>query len=237
MIPTIQHIPVGSPKTVFLPQPACKPGIDPGSRIHVGNKSPFQHVLMIDNFDSFTYNLVHCFRAAGMHCTVLRNDDPSIASPDVLSGCDLAVISPGPATPSDAGLLMQFCRNLPPGMPVLGICLGMQALGMADGAKLCRAPVPVHGKVSMLQCIQHQVFKGLPEKIAAMRYHSLMLNFENASNWDIIALANDDVPMMCEHRLRPWLGMQFHPESVLTRYGPALLHNSLEYLAWRTVDK
>ncbi|MEM7245939.1 MAG: aminodeoxychorismate/anthranilate synthase component II [Acidobacteriota bacterium] len=186
------------------------------------------HVLLLDNRDSFTHNLAQAFEKAGVRCSVRDNHlDPAEA---VDLAPDLLVISPGPGRPSETGRCAEVLGRLGDRVPVLGICLGMQLLAAEAGASIVHSPRPVHGRTSRLRHDGGEPFTGLPEELPVGRYHSLCIDeatlpscFE-ARAWAV----EDGVLMAFEHRERPCWGLQFHPESVLTPDGPALLRRVLE---------
>lgn len=182
--------------------------------------------LFIDNYDSFTYNLVQAFQCLGREITVRKNDDPEILdlalSPDLKAVC----ISPGPSHPRNAGLCMEFLSRLPAHIPVLGVCLGHQLLGYFAGAEVGRAPYVMHGKYSDIIHDGEGLFKGLPNPMRVARYHSLVVKVdENVEHPQFIVTARgpEGEVMALRYRDRPWVGVQFHPESILTPDGVELL--------------
>jgi anthranilate synthase/aminodeoxychorismate synthase-like glutamine amidotransferase len=182
------------------------------------------HLLLIDNYDSFTYNLCDYLLQTGVHCTVLRNDAFTLES---LQGLDFqgAVLSPGPKRPADAGLLIPFIEAYHYKIPMLGVCLGHQALGCFFGANLVKAAAPMHGKTSNVLHQGDSIFENIPSPFRAMRYHSLVL--ESLDNTDLIPLAHSDSGelMALRHKELPLTGLQFHPESILTEQGLVLISN------------
>ena len=190
-------------------------------------------LLMIDNYDSFTYNLVQYLQALGAEVKVIRNDELSVAQIDALSP-ERIVISPGPCTPNEAGVSLDVIRELGARIPVLGVCLGHQALGQAYGGHVVRAGRIMHGKTSRIRHEGKGVFAGLPDAYEATRYHSLVV--DKGSLPDCLEVTawtdNDDGSieeiMGLRHREHPVEGVQFHPESILTEHGHALLKNFLE---------
>ena len=184
-------------------------------------------ILLIDNYDSFTFNLVHFLGDLGAVCDVRRNDTLSVAAALALAP-ETVVISPGPCTPNEAGICVDLIRAAPPDLPILGVCLGHQAIGQAFGATVTRAPVPMHGKTSRISHDGRAVFAGLPNPFAATRYHSLTVA-EDTLPPALIATAHgeDGVLMGLRHRERPIFGVQFHPESIASEGGHEILGNFL----------
>ena len=183
-------------------------------------------ILMVDNYDSFTYNLVQMLTAAGADILVLRNDAES-AEAMLSRRPDGVVLSPGPGRPEDAGVCLDLLR-LQAEIPLLGVCLGHQALGVAFGAVCDRAPRQMHGKTSMVRHTDEAVFAGLPNPFEATRYHSLEVKEPTlTAELEPIAWSEDGTLMGLRHRTLPYWGVQFHPESVLTGSGPRLLGNFL----------
>ena len=185
-------------------------------------------ILMVDNYDSFTYNLVQMLTAAGADILVLRNDAES-AEARLARSPEGIVLSPGPGRPDDAGVCLDILRSRAD-VPILGVCLGHQAMGMAFGATVDRAPRQMHGKTSMVRHEDLGVFAGLPTPFEATRYHSLEVKEGTLPDeLQPIAWAEDDGTLMgLRHKELPYWGVQFHPESVLTSAGPHLLGNFLE---------
>ncbi len=188
-------------------------------------------LILIDNYDSFTYNLVHYLGELGAECVVHRNDKLSAA--DVLAAKPKAIVlSPGPCTPNEAGICLDLIRLVAETggkVPLLGVCLGHQAIGQAYGGKVIRAPVPLHGKLSAIRHAGKGIFKGLPEAFKVTRYHSLIV--ERASlpaDLEVTAETSDGLIMGLQHRTHPVHGVQFHPESIASEHGHALLANFLE---------
>jgi anthranilate synthase/aminodeoxychorismate synthase-like glutamine amidotransferase len=184
-------------------------------------------ILLIDNYDSFTYNLEHYLLQHSVNVVTVRHDALDPAS--ILQGCYHGVtISPGPGRPEDAGRLMETlqCLSSLPHLPVLGICLGMQAMGLHHGFTLKRAPFPVHGKQSQVRHTGQGVFKNLPLPVEVMRYHSLILHDIDKSIASISAwTAEDKLPMGLFFHHLPWQGVQFHPESIGTPTGLQMIGN------------
>ncbi|MDZ7708044.1 MAG: aminodeoxychorismate/anthranilate synthase component II [Trueperaceae bacterium] len=190
---------------------------------------PAPRLLVIDNYDSFTYNLVQMFGATGVELVVWRNDafDPAEVPS---AGVDGIVISPGPKTPADAGHSVEVIRRYGPTVPILGVCLGHQAIGAAYGARVTRATKIMHGKTSRLRHDGTGVFASLPDDVTVTRYHSLVV--EDVPDELIVnAWADDDgtpVVMGVRHVHHPVWGVQFHPESILTRDGASMLARFVE---------
>jgi anthranilate synthase component 2 len=183
-------------------------------------------ILMVDNYDSFTYNLVQLLRAAGAEVEVVRNDAFSVASL-LAQEPDGVVLSPGPGRPEDAGVCLDLIKARAD-VPLLGVCLGHQALGLAFGATVDRAPRLMHGKTSRIRHTDEGIFAGLPNPFEATRYHSLEVKEATLPSELIpVAWADDGTLMGMRHRDLPYWGVQFHPESVLTGAGPHLLSNFL----------
>jgi anthranilate synthase/aminodeoxychorismate synthase-like glutamine amidotransferase len=184
-------------------------------------------ILTIDNYDSFTYNLVQMISAAGAEVVVVRNDVESVDSL-LARGAAGIVLSPGPGRPEDAGVCVELVRRRP-GVPLLGVCLGHQALGAAFGARIDRAPTLMHGKTSLVAHDGSGLFAGLPSPFEATRYHSLVVAEETLPAELVPNAWSEDegVLMGMRHRELPWWGVQFHPESILTEVGPALMKNFL----------
>jgi anthranilate synthase/aminodeoxychorismate synthase-like glutamine amidotransferase len=184
-------------------------------------------VLLVDNYDSFVYNLAQAFGALGAEPVVVRND-ATIEELDA-TGPDAVVISPGPGTPADAGVSVAAVNHFAPRVPVLGVCLGHQCIGDAFGARIVRAEVgPVHGKTSDISHGASGVFRSLPSPLIATRYHSLSIEESSMpESLEITATSDDGTIMGVRHKEVPVEGVQFHPESVLTIEGPRLLENFL----------
>jgi len=189
-------------------------------------------LLMIDNYDSFTYNLVQYLQALGAEVKVVRNDELSVAQIDALAP-ERIVISPGPGTPNQAGVSVDVIRQLGPRIPVFGVCLGHQALGQAYGGDVVRAKTIMHGKTSRIRHEGRGVFAGLPDGYEATRYHSLVVSQDTLPDclevtaWTDREDGSFDEIMGLRHREHPVEGVQFHPESILTEHGHELLKNFL----------
>jgi len=178
---------------------------------------------LIDNYDSFTYILQHYLLQTGHDCTVYRNDEITLQQLTALAP-ERIVISPGPETPLQAGITMSVIDHFHQHTPILGVCLGHQALGMYFGAKLVHVH-PMHGKTSKVVHTQHPLFQGIPSPFTVMRYHSLAVNEFDNTALENIASTDDGIIMALTHKHYPCLGVQFHPESIGTEYGLQLLKN------------
>ncbi len=185
-------------------------------------------LLLIDNYDSFTYNLVHYLGELGAVAEVVRNDKISVA--EVLRLKPKAIVlSPGPCTPNEAGICLDLIAKAGPSIPLLGVCLGHQAIGQVYGGKVIRAPAPMHGKLSRVKAVNTGLFAGLPQRIEVTRYHSLIV--ERASLpacLEITAETDDGLIMGLQHTSHPVHGVQFHPESIASEHGHDILANFLE---------
>ncbi|MBU58087.1 MAG: anthranilate/aminodeoxychorismate synthase component II [Alcanivorax sp.] len=190
-------------------------------------------VLMIDNYDSFTYNLVQYLQELGAEVLVHRNDRIDLAGMEALNA-DRLMISPGPCTPNEAGISVEAIRHFAGKLPILGVCLGHQALGQAFGGKVVRARTVMHGKTSPVHHTGQGVFRGLPSPYVATRYHSLVVDKATLPDcFEITAWTEDDNGDMDEimgmhHKDLPLEGVQYHPESILTEHGHDLLNNFLK---------
>ena len=185
-------------------------------------------LLMIDNYDSFTFNLVQYFGELGQDVRVVRNDQITVEGIRELKP-DHLVLSPGPCSPTEAGICVEAIQHFAGKVPLLGVCLGHQAIGAALGGKVVRAQVQMHGKASTIRTDQQGVFRGLPEQFSVIRYHSLAI--EKASlpaDLLVTATSEDGEIMGVRHRELAVEGVQFHPESILSEHGHALLKNFLE---------
>ncbi len=186
-------------------------------------------LLLIDNYDSFTYNLYDYLKQLGADCTVLRNDEFSTSEIASFEQYDGVVLSPGPKRPADAGLLMAVVAALHQKVPLLGICLGMQAIGVYFGAVLTRAVLPMHGKVSEVNHLEKGLFELIQQPTKVMRYHSLILE-QLPTALEATAWTTTGEIMALQHRRYPLTGLQFHPESILTKEGLIMLQNWLRML-------
>jgi anthranilate synthase component 2 len=188
-------------------------------------------LLMIDNYDSFTYNLVQYFGELGQEVLVRRNDKITLEEIKTLNP-ERIVISPGPGIPSEAGVSEAVIREFGPELPVLGVCLGHQAMGEVFGGTVVRAPELMHGKVSQIQHNQAGLFEGLPQDFQATRYHSLVVRREDfPDSLEVTAWTQSGLIMGLKHRQYPIHGVQFHPEAILTEYGKDLLKNFIKIKA------
>lgn len=184
-------------------------------------------LLLIDNYDSFTYNLYQYLAQLGQEVLVCRNDESGLGSIEALNP-DRIVVSPGPSTPLNAGISNEVIRRFGPTTPVLGVCLGHQCIGYAYGADIIRAKEVRHGKASQVYHSGSGVFKDLPSPFSAIRYHSLAINPDTLPEClEVTARCEDRTIMGIKHRLFPVHGIQFHPESFMTDYGMQLLENFL----------
>ena len=187
-------------------------------------------VLMIDNYDSFTYNLVQYLENLGAEVVVKRNDETTIDEIRRLKPKGI-VISPGPCTPKEAGISVDVIREFYRSVPILGVCLGHQSIGYAFGGKIIRAKRLMHGKVSEITHTGEGIFKGIPSPFRAVRYHSLAVDKNSLPEFlKVTAWSEDGEVMGIQHKELPLFGVQFHPESVLSEYGMEMLRNFLEFL-------
>lgn len=185
-------------------------------------------ILVIDNYDSFTYNLVQQFGELGAEIEVVRNDQLTLEDIRRLNPSHI-VISPGPGTPDDGGISLDVIREFGPTTPVLGVCLGHQCIGQAFGGVVDRAPKLMHGKTSQIHHTDDPLFAGMSNPFTATRYHSLIVEQPTLpDSLEVIARADDGQVMGVRHKQYPVVGVQFHPESILTVEGPKLLHNFLQ---------
>jgi len=185
-------------------------------------------ILVIDNYDSFTYNLVQYLGEMGAELDVRRNDTLTVADVAAM-GPEKILISPGPGTPDDAGITLDLIREFGPRIPIFGVCLGQQAIGQALGGRVVRADKLMHGKTSLVNHFGQGVFQGLPSPLEATRYHSLVVERATLPEClEITAEADDGEIMGLRHKSWPLEGVQFHPESVLTEHGKQMMRNFLE---------
>jgi anthranilate synthase/aminodeoxychorismate synthase-like glutamine amidotransferase len=190
-------------------------------------------ILFLDNYDSFTYNLVQYLGEMNPDLRVVRNDKITVEEALALKPTHI-VVSPGPCTPHEAGISMDLIKAVPTGIPLLGVCLGHQAIGAAFGGTVLRAPEPLHGKTSVVEDNQRDLFAGMPQTFTATRYHSLIVEKKSLpQELEITALTkgkaagDEDIIMGLRHKTRPIFGLQFHPESILTEHGKTMLRNFL----------
>src|SRR6476469_10845838 len=188
-------------------------------------------LLMIDNYDSFTYNLVQYFGELGAEVEVFRNDEITVAEIAARKP-DRLVISPGPCSPAEAGISVEAIQHFAGKLPILGVCLGHQSIGAALGGRIIRAQQLMHGKTSVITTTGEGVFAGLPEKFTVNRYHSLAIEKESCPAELVTTAWTDDGEIMgVRHKELPIQGVQFHPESILTEHGHAMLKNFLAQAA------
>ena len=189
-------------------------------------------LLMVDNYDSFTYNIVQYFGELGAEVEVFRNDEITVAEIEArlkAGQLDRLVISPGPCSPAEAGISVAAIKHFAGKLPILGVCLGHQAIGAAFGGTIVRAQQLMHGKTSTITTTQQGVFAGLPKQFTVNRYHSLSIERASCPEvLEITAWTDDGEIMGVRHKQLPIEGVQFHPESILTEHGHALLRNFLE---------
>jgi anthranilate synthase component 2 len=183
-------------------------------------------ILLLDNYDSFTYNLLQLMASRGVEVRVERNDAASVEELLALEAAGI-VLSPGPGRPEEAGVSVELLRSRPP-VPVLGVCLGLQALGVACGGRVDRAARLMHGKTSWVRHNGQGLFEGIPDPFEATRYHSLaIVEAELPAELEAVAWSEDGTLQGVRHRDLPYWGVQFHPESILTVHGPRLVDNFL----------
>ena len=190
-------------------------------------------LLMIDNYDSFTYNIVQYFGELGAEVTTLRNDEVTLDELQAMhqrGEFDRLCISPGPCSPAEAGVSVAAIQHFAGKLPILGVCLGHQAIGAAFGGKIVRAQELMHGKTSVITTTQQGVFAGLPKQFTVNRYHSLAIERATCPpELEITAWTDDGEIMGVRHKTLPIEGVQFHPESILTEHGHAMLKNFLHH--------
>lgn len=192
-------------------------------------------VLVIDNYDSFTYNIVQYLGELGAQVAVVRNDEASLAEVDALvaqRGVTHIVISPGPCSPAEAGISVAAITHFAGRLPILGVCLGHQSIGAAFGGRIVRAQQQMHGKTSVIETDQRGVFAGLPAQFTVNRYHSLVIERASLPSCLHVSATSEDGEIQgVRHATLPIEGVQFHPESILTEHGHALLGNFLRMTA------
>ena len=184
-------------------------------------------ILVIDNYNSFTYNLVQVMGELGADLCVIRNDQITLDGIRDLAP-EKIVISPGPGTPDDSGVSLDVLARLSDETPILGVCLGHQAIGQVFGGKVVRAPRLMHGKTSPVYHRETPLFTGVPSPFEATRYHSLIVEEPLPDALEVTAFTEEGEVMALRHKDRPVVGVQFHPESILTEYGPRILQNFLD---------
>jgi anthranilate synthase/aminodeoxychorismate synthase-like glutamine amidotransferase len=194
-------------------------------------------IVLIDNYDSFTFNLVHFLGDLGAVCEVRRND--KITAAEVMAmRPEGIVLSPGPCTPNEAGICLELVKVAVGHIPLLGVCLGHQAIGQAFGGKVIRAPEPVHGKTSMVYHAGSDVFAGLPDPFTATRYHSLIVDQATLPEClEVTAWTEDGIIMGLRHKSLQVFGVQFHPESIATSHGHKILENFLTIARGKNAPK
>lgn len=188
------------------------------------------NLLLLDNYDSFTYNLMHYLAELGARVDVVRNDAVSVAEV-MAKKPDGIVISPGPGTPEESGICLDLIKSASGMIPIFGVCLGMQAIGQVFGGRVVRAPIPMHGKVSRVNHTGKTVFAGLPSPLSVTRYHSLIVERETLpDSLTITAETDDGLIMGLSHKHHNTHGVQFHPESIASEFGHELLRNFMDGL-------
>ena len=194
-------------------------------------------IVLIDNYDSFAFNLVHYLGGLGAEVTVYRNDKISVKDV-VASAPDAIVLSPGPCTPNEAGICLDLIREAAPSVPILGVCLGHQSVGQAFGGHVVRAPKPVHGKLSEMKHRGDGIFRGINGPFNATRYHSLVVDRVSLPKELIVTAETDNLVMGVQHTHLPVHGVQFHPESIASEHGHLILKNFLDIAAeWNATTR
>jgi anthranilate synthase/aminodeoxychorismate synthase-like glutamine amidotransferase len=183
-------------------------------------------ILLIDNYDSFTFNLVHFLGDLGAECDVVRNNQITVAEA-MARNPEAIVLSPGPCTPNEAGICLDLIESAAGRIPILGVCLGHQAIGQAFGGTVVRAPAPMHGKISEVTHAGTDIFEGLPSPFEATRYHSLVVRQEDFPDVLEATAHTGDIVMGLRHQTMPIFGVQFHPESIASQHGHDILRNFL----------
>lgn len=185
-------------------------------------------ITLVDNYDSFTFNLFHDLGRLGAEVTVIRNDELS-AEALIEADPDAIVLSPGPCTPNEAGICLDVLKKAGSKIPIFGVCLGMQAMGQAFGGDVIRAPLPMHGKISEITHEGKTIFRGINQAFKATRYHSLIVNRNTCpKDLEIVAETRDGLIMGLSHKKYPVHGVQFHPESIASEFGRAIMKNFLD---------
>ena len=192
-------------------------------------------VLVIDNYDSFTWNLVHLIGPLVSQVDVLRNDATTVEAV-LAQKPDAIVLSPGPCTPNEAGICLDLVDRAAAELPIFGVCLGLQTIGQVFGGSVVRAPLPMHGKVSEVEHRGRTVFRGIDGPLRATRYHSLVVERDSCpADLEITAETRDGLVMGLSHRTLPIHGVQFHPESILSEHGATIMRNFFDLAAaWNT---
>ncbi len=186
-------------------------------------------ITVIDNFDSFVFNLVRYIREENHEVIIQRNNHINF---EALESSDAILLSPGPGIPSEAGLLLSVLDQFSGRKPILGICLGHQAIAEYYGENLIRCPKPIHGKASEIQVIRKSpLFEQLPSNLAVGRYHSWQTSISGSGELETTAISNDSVVMAIQHKIHPTIGVQFHPESILTPHGRKMIQNWLNSIS------
>lgn len=187
-------------------------------------------IVLIDNYDSFTYNIAQAFGSLGASIEVFRNDALTVEQLEAMQPSHI-IISPGPGDPDDGGISLEAIRKLGPTIPTLGVCLGHQCIGQAYGGQVVRAPRLMHGKTSMIYHRKEALFTGIPSPFEATRYHSLIVEEgQLPKELKVTAFTDQGEIMALRHVQHPVVGVQFHPESILTTYGPRIFQNFLDRL-------
>ncbi|MGL1937250.1 MAG: aminodeoxychorismate/anthranilate synthase component II [Fibrobacterales bacterium] len=181
-------------------------------------------ILIIDNYDSFTYNLLQYVGEINPNIVVKRNDQISVSEAIALNPTHI-ILSPGPCTPNEAGICVDLAREIPDTIPLLGVCLGHQSIAQAYGATIVRAELIMHGKTSLITHDYCKIFENIPNSFEATRYHSLIIDPQTLPDCFTISAQCDTTIMAITHKTRPIYGVQFHPESIMTTYGKQLLNN------------
>ena len=189
-----------------------------------------QNILLIDNYDSFTYNLVHYLSELGANVEVVRNNVMSVT--DIIGKKPAGIVlSPGPCTPNEAGVCLELIKEAAGKIPLFGVCLGHQAIGQVFGGKVVRAPYVMHGKTSKMYHVDKGAFKGIPSPFTATRYHSLIVDRDSLpAELEVTAETDDKLIMGLQHKTLPIHGVQFHPESIASEHGHTILKNFLNSL-------
>jgi anthranilate synthase component 2 len=219
-----------------LTEPARK-GIQQTRAIRPDAMDQAVRLLLIDNYDSFTWNLVQLVGAQDVTVDVVRND--AISAADALDHpADAILLSPGPCTPNEAGICLDVVKGAVGRKPVFGVCLGLQAIGQAFGGDVVRAPAPMHGKVSVISHRGSGLFRGINRPFEATRYHSLVIDRKSCPDALTIEAETDDgLIMAAAHRIWPICGVQFHPESIMSEHGATIIRNFLDIAAtWRDAN-